>query len=148
MSLNARDMSKRQWVNKMREELCSEEHKGLKFFGKRLCDDNRVIYHIDFAVNTSTGQWGASVCLPQDLYDKEYGRVVAASRLLSRQYGEKNPNLTGMVDPSRRKGFVFTLLNDLANKKVHSKLRQHIEKTLEDERNKEVTPEVATGQGG
>ena len=147
MSLNARDTSKRKWVNKMREELCSEEHKNVKFFGKRLCDSNRVVYHIDFAVDVVTGQWGASVCLPQDLYDKEYGRVVAASRLFSRQYSKKDPNLTGMVDPSRRKGFVFTLLNDLGNKNVHRKLAAHIQKALEDERTKEVAEDSTTGQG-
>lgn len=147
MSLNARDMSKRKWVNKMREELCSEEHKNLKFFGKRLCESDRVVYHIDFAVNTVTGQWGASVCLPQDLYDKEYGRVVAASRLLSRQYGGKNPNLTGMVDPSRRKGFVFTLLNDLANKNVHRKLLRYIQKAIEDDKVKAATEDSSVSSG-
>lgn len=139
MSLNARDMSKRQWVTKMQDALSSEENRDVKFFGKRLCSENAVLYHIDFAVNTVTGQWGASVCLPQDHYDKEYGRAVALSRLLTRQYGRRTPNLTGMVDPSRRKGFVFTLLNDLSNKEVSRKLTAKIQDALQAESQKATT---------
>ena len=141
MSLNGKDMSKRQWVCKMHEALSTDENKDVKFFGKRLCDETSVVYHIDFAVNTTTGQWGASVCLPQDHYDKEYGRAVAASRLLTRQYGGRTPNLTGMVDPSRRKGFVFTLLNDLANKRVARKLSVKIQEALVEAQNDNTTTE-------